>query len=425
MKNKIMRRTMAAFLVWSLCLPSASVSAAEQSMSNEGITYEVRAPFFDYHEFALGKDGTFEVAWNNYDIGYPDNVSDFGYVLELADNNKFQNAKSYALNKSSITFNKSVLGKNGGTYYLRLKTRFKNTSGVLTDTKWSETKKIKALAINKKNFPGIYKLLKNGGRDMDMNGKIKKIVYDTNSDGWLDTKEIDDVLQLETEMISKKKNGVRRAQPSLKLSSLKGIEHLPNVGIVSLAHYSGTKIDVSKNKVWSLWVRGITSKKITVKAPDAKTVHIESKYSNSLKKMDLSACKSAVTIDAYGSKKTKSIKLPKVKKNLKVLSISDAKYKTLNLNKYKNLQQLYLYSCDVKRMKINKCKDLRYLYFFFVDKIKSVNVKANKKLRGIDMYSTPTLKKGNIKRPKKTKVTRQKGKWWYSTKAYKKDMKKL
>ena len=138
----------------------------------------------------------------------------------------------------------------------------------------------------------------------------------------------------------------------------------------------------------------------------------------------MSRCDKATEIFAYGEHKTKTLKLPKAKNNLRVLSIAEVSVKTLNLNKYKNLQQVYIYNSDVSKLKINKCKDLRYLYFYFTYKIKNVDVKACKKLRGMDICSTPSLATSKVKAPAKTKITRNQGKWWYKTKAYKNDMQK-
>lgn len=423
MKTKVLVRSIIIGVLFGcLGIFATPVMATElQENTTTETTIEVFTPYFNYGELELKKNN---ITWKDYSKVNAGTGYALTYVLECADNEKFENAQSWETEKTSMTLEKSVFGKNGGTFYFRIKTRAKDSTGTVVDSQWSEIKTANLYAINKKNFPGIYKLLKKGGKASTIDG-VKDITYDTNGDGWLDEAEIQDVLQISTVNITKKKNGVYHSQPYLKLSSLKGIELLTNVSTISLAHYSGKKIDVSKNKIHSLWVSGITAKKITVKAPTAKDIHIESIYTSKLQKMDLSACKNAVMIDAYGSKRTKNVKLPKAKKNLKVLSVSDATFGTLNVNKYKNLQQLYIYNSNVKKLKINKCKELRYLYFYYVDKIKSVNTKANKKLRGIDIYATPTLTKSNVKYGKKTKATWGKGKWWYSTKAYKKDMKNI
>ncbi len=423
MKKRVILNSMVGFLMGCfICTTPVKAAELQETTTPETETgIEVSTPYFDYGVLELKKNN---ITWKDYSKVNVGSGQTLTYTIECADNEKFENAKSWETEKTAVTLEKSVFGKNGGTFYFRLKARVKDSAGTVTDSPWSETKKASLYAINKKNFPGIYKLLKKGGKSDTFDG-VKDIIYDKNKDGWLDEAEIQDVLQIATVNITKKKNGVYHSKPYLKLSSLKGIELLPNVLSIDLSHYSGSKIDVSKNKLHSLWVSGITSKKIIVNAPTAENIHIESHFSKKLKKMDLSACKNAVSIDAYGSMKTKNVKLPKEKKNLKVLSISDATFGTLNVNKYKNLQQLYIYNSNVKKLKISKCKELRYLYFYFTKKIKSVNAKANKKLRGIDIYSTPTLTRSNVKYGKKTKATWQKGKWWYSTKAYKKDMKKL
>ena len=67
---------------------------------------------------------------------------------------------------------------------------------------------------------------------------------------------------------------------------------------------------------------------------------------------------------------------------------------------------------------MNKCKKLQYLYFYYCDNMKKLDVRANKKLTGMDFYYCDGIQKTQVKTPKKTKVTYNKGKWWYQTKAW-------
>lgn len=236
---------------------------------------------------------------------------------------------------------------------------------------------------------------------------------------------MDNVYSIDTANTSKKVNGVNKIIKATNISSFQGVEYFYNIHSIHVARFSGKKADLSKSSVSSVWMTGVSSKQITVITPTAKTVHVEADLNNKMTKMDLSKCSNAVDIDAYGNEGTKTLKLPKNKKKLKILSISEIGVNSLNVNAYTKLQQLYVYDSDVKSVKVNKCKNLRYIYFWHCNKIKSLNLKSNKKLRGADFYKTPGLTKSTVKRPKNGKYTWDQGKWWYSTSAYKKDMKKL
>lgn len=398
--------------------------AWQQEQETEWMEYkENLLPYLYGYEVFLNKKGECPLEWTVSLPEVPEGM-ELSYEVQVSKSKKFQKAKEFTTKDRQFVMNKEILGKQGGTFYFRVRTCMSNVSGGGITGDWSETREMTFLAITKKNFPGIYKLLKKGGRYYGME-KVEKIVYDQNKDGWLDESELLRITQLGTVNISKKKNGIYHSVPYLKMSGLEGVEHLPNLSSIHLSHYSGTKVDLSKNKVQYVWITGVTATNIEVIAPDAKEINIEAHYDTKMKKMDFRTCKNARNMWVYGANKTKKVYLPKYKKNLKVLSMSELSYGELNLNGYTNLQQIYLYRTKIDKLKINKCKDLRYLYFYFVDSIKNVDVTGNKKLRGMDIYSTPTLTGKTVKYGKKTKVTWQKGKWWYDTDAYKKDMQNL
>lgn len=381
--------------------------------------YELNAPHFD-------KNGTVQIEW------YIDRYKSerIKYEFEISTSSNFKNAKKYTTEDTQITLKKSVFGKNGGKFYFRARSYITSEAGETQYSGWSETEEFIFVAINKKNFPGLYTLLKNGSEyrnyDLDTNkSKIVKITFDSNKDGWLDPKEICSINRLDTIWYSKEKNGSYYRYPSLKISDLTGIEYLPYVYFISFAQFSGKKIDLSKNKVGSLYIQEITANEITVNAPNTKSITIEAAYNAKLSKMNFSSCTSAVELTAYGSNKTKTLILPKANKNLKILSLSNIGANTLSVNNFKKLQQLYLYTCDYTKIKMNQCTDMRYLYLYYCGKIKSLDITANKKLRGVDFYESKGLMKSTVKAPKKTKVTWKKGKWWYGTEAYKSDISKI
>jgi len=399
---------------------------------NQKISYEeilthttTHVPSFNPQNISFDKNGEYSLRWLPYPNYFYDEITGVAYEYELAWDEAFTQIITKGKSATpDFVLKKEMLGSTGGMCYLRVKTKFTTTNSGILYSNWSETESFACWAITKENFPGIWKILKNGGQMSTLDGQ-KNQEYDINSDGWLDDSELVHVSSLGTGTKSYTKNGRKYFEPTYKISSLDGIEKLPSLKFISLTHYSGKKIDLSHNDIISIRVTGIRSKELTVIAPDAHTVDVEPHYDTKLKKLDLSRCDKATEIFAYGEHKTKTLKLPKAKNNLRVLSIAEVSVKTLNLNKYKNLQQVYIYNSDVSKLKINKCKDLRYLYFYFTYKIKNVDVKACKKLRGMDICSTPSLATSKVKAPAKTKITRNQGKWWYKTKAYKNDMQKL
>lgn len=347
------------------------------------------------------------------------------YEVELASDAQFTNPKRYETTENPVKIAKEEFGKDGGKLYFRVRHCVKPASAAAVTGEWMTARELAYIKISKKNFPGLYQLLKKGGEAMNFEGDYRKEIYDKNADGWLDPEEIQSLTSLSTENHLKKKKGKYTRIPTAKVSSLQGVEYLTNLHDISLVHYSGKKMDLRKNTIIWIDLRGITSKQFTLLAPDAKTVHVEPAIENKMKKMDLSSCVSAVDLSAYGNFATKNVKLPKANKKLKILSVSDIGLKKLNLNKYKNLQQIYVYNCPVKKVKVNKCKKLRYVYFFYCNKIKSLNLSASKKMVGIDLYRSTSLSKRKIKVKKGTKITLNQGKWWYETTSYKNDMNKI
>lgn len=370
------------------------------------------------------KNGTTKI---NLYTNYPSSdTSPFSFEMEMAKDTSFQNAKNFETTETSFTLETNDFGKNGGTFFFRART-CDNSSEIPVYSDWSEPVELTFVKINKTNFPGMCKLMKTGKNTYTLNGEEITTFYDQNNDNWLDPKEIDRIWQLKTTYNLVKKNGISKRKPNVTVSSFKGIEYLKKVWSISLAQYDGSSIDVSKNSaVKSISINGFTAKKLTVNAPDATSITLQPNYENPrIKKIDLSKCNRVVDLTAYGNKGTKILKLPTAKINLKVLSLSDYAINSINLNDYKNLQQLYFYSCDFKSVKLDKCKNLHYLYFYFCNKIKKLDITPNTALIGADFYYSDKLTRATVKKPKSAKITWNKGKWWYSTKKYQKEIQNL
>lgn len=273
-------------------------------------------------------------------------------------------------------------------------------------------------------FPGLHKVLKNGSKCYSETGVAKEI-YDLNGDAWLDPAEIDKLTSINAMDVTEKKKGKKKTVKAPTVTSVKGIEYLKCLSTLYLERYTGTKMDLSKNKITYVHLNSVKGKQFTLVAPDARVVCVYADDKVKMKKMDFSKCNMAVDINVNGNSGTKTLKLPKTKTNLKVLSVGEIKLSTLNMNAYKNLQQLYVASCPVKKVTVNKCKNLRYIYFAWCDKIKSLNLKSNKKIRGADFNECSGLTKKTVKRSKKGKYTWNKGIWWYDTTQYHKDVEKI
>ncbi len=379
-----------------------------------------------YEDAAFDSDGNATFSWESGAYQVENDEAQVGYELQLATNADFNNAKSYSAKDTMLKINKTTFGTQGGNFYLKVRVVVDYTDETKSDlfSEWSDVREMTFVKISKKNFPGIYKILLNGSKYNGVN-KVEKLIFDKNKDGWLDAKEINELTSFTTLDETKKKKGKSKLIKAPTISNLKGIEYFKKLSTLNLARYSGKTVDLTKNNVDYVWVREITAKQFTLKAPDAKYIHLEASAKGKTTKMDVSSCKNVVDLSVYGNKKTKTVKLPKNKENLKILSVSDLNIKSLNINAYKKLQQLYVYDCAVKKVQVNKCKDLRYIYFYCCDNIKSLDLKSNNKLRGADFYQTPGLTKTTVKKSKSGKYTWNKGKWWYSTAKFKKDMENL
>ncbi len=416
MRNKYIKHA-GALLICAMAL-TANVKMIQ---AQEDDSYLVSNVPYIAEDVTFGAEG---LSWKVHLQEAPACGVSYTYDVEIADNPEFSDAKKYTATKQGLELTDKELGKQAGRYYARVRTCAALGDGQQFQSDWSQVREFSFVAITKKNFPGLYKLLKNGGKRSTLTG-AEPVTYDKNGDGWLDSAEIRDLNSIDSCDEYIKKKGKTVVKKAVDVSSLEGLEYLPNVRSISLARYSGSVLDASKAELFFLNVRKTTAKKLTVIAPTAKHVSVQASIDVKVTSMDVSRCDNAVDLLVYGNKGTKKLKLPKNKTNLKVLSLSDFKLNHLNLNSYTKLQQFYLYHSRVKSIKVQKCKDLRYIYFYFCTKISKLDLKANHKLIGADVYQTPGLTRSSVKRPKGAKVTWKKGKWWYSTKKYKALMKEL
>lgn len=414
MKNNLKKYFLMA-LAWVMMWSFSFVAQAEEAFDLSGEYIHINT------EIAL-ENGKTTITW-------PRISDNCFYDVELADNKQFQNAQLYSTSETKLTIEKSAFGKNGGRFYVRVRGAMYPVDGTETTLvgDWSTPAEMTIVKINKTNFPGMYQVIKNGGKDINiLTGEVEKVIFDQNKDGWLDPIELNKVYKLTTTDISKKVNGKYKLTKATSISSFKGVEYFPNLHSIRVTRFSGKKADLSKCSATYVDFRRHTSKQLTVIAPNATRISISEPLKDNTQ-IDVSKCSSVVELGvvADNTKGTKVLKLPKEKSKLKILILSKIQVKTIDMNAYKNLQQLYMYRCDAKSVKVNKCKDLRYIYICQCKKIKSLNLKSNNKLRGADFYQSPGLTKTTVKKSKSGKYTWNKGRWWENTATYKKDMEKL
>ncbi|MFW5631951.1 MAG: hypothetical protein ACOCMZ_02220, partial [Acetivibrio ethanolgignens] len=372
--------------------------------------------------------GSFTILDNPDSSDYPEGAM-VGYEVEISPKTDFKEVEKYTAegNNCLIKVAKKQFGADGGRLYTRVRSVATLESSEVEYGEWSKTKELVFVKISKTNFPGMYTTLKKGDgeyytfSDADMeklkNGEPtsgdmvkKKYLYDQNKDGWLDQGEINDIRTLMTK--------------DTKISSLKGVEYLTNLESINLAQYSGTKLDLSKNKIRNVQVRGILSKEITVIAPEAEKIFVEADMKQQkLSKIDVSACASVVDLNIGNWKSVvKTVRLPKEKKKLVSLSIRGFSGSTLDVNAYTKLKELDVLMCNISKVKLEKCKELRYLYFYRCNNIKSMDLSKNTKLKYLDFYDCRSISLKAVKRPKATKATTGKGCYWWETKDYQTDM---
>lgn len=264
------------------------------------------------------------------------------------------------------------------------------TYKVSKDTE-GKAQKVNVVKINKTNFPGLYKIL-------------RQKEYDTNGDGWLSNGEIFYIIQI-------------KLDSSVEISNLKGLNYLTNLGLLDIENYSGKTLTVTEaNKVLTYISLGVNTEEIEIDAPYAEHITLSScvtgegstlKVFWKTKKVDLSKCSRAKDIQiSLSSSYLSSLKLPSKKTNLVVLEVRNTNLKSLNVSKYKNL--VYL--------RVSECKSLTKLNLSNNKKLERLVLTMNPKLAELDLSNTSieqfynhkasneALKNSAIKMPKGVKL---------------------
>lgn len=360
----------------------------------------------------------------------------------------------------------SVLGKNGGKLYARIRaygkiktieenlsseepTDFKvgdvvyggyqnlscwNGSVIFANSDRKEDMErdyCEYVKINKANWGSMYALIKKGYYYCDPDGL--KSYYDKNQDGWLDPSEIFDIHTICNYAFEKSPDDQKywklfqTNKYQCKLSDLDGLKYLPWVTGLDIRDYTAKKLDLSKyHRIKTVSIREFWKSSFQLIAPYAKEIDIESETGGSwnkakLESVDVSKCNAAVILSVGGSHfKYVTTKLPTSAKNLRWITLSYHKDKSIDLNKYKKLNMAYFYANKYTKCQMDKCTKLNYVYFYCMNDITSVNLKNAKNLKGVDVYSCKKLTPSGVKTVKNAKVTKNKGRFWESTKTWEK-----
>ena len=371
---------------------------------------EADATIYIDNEITLD-DGEATIKWR----GYSDQ---FSYEIGLADNPDFMNANLYSSDTLEVTIPQADFGEHGGKFYLRIRAVCcdpeRDDYGIPGD--WGATVELIFVKIDKTNFPGMYKLIKNGATSINIiTGAEETIIFDKNEDGWLDPVEAGNVYQIITTDRGKMVNGKHKLIKATSVSSFDGIEYFPNLNSLQIYRYSGKKADLSNCTAKNIYLHRFTAKQLTVVAPNAKTIYFREPLKDNAT-LNLGKCSSAeeigVIAETNNEKGLSKLTLPKETSNLKDLTLYKVHVSNLNLNSYTNLEELYLYRCNTKTLKVNKCKQLQYLYICECKKMNSLNLKSNKNLIGADFYNSPGLTKKTVKKSTSGTYTWNKGDWW-------------
>lgn len=358
----------------------------------------------------------------------------------------------------------SILGENGGKLYGRIRAygKIKTIEGIISseeptnikvgDIVYSDYQKLTCwgghnflsnytekmerdyfeyVKITKDNWGGMYSLIRNGYYQCDSNGV--KSYYDQNHDGWLDPSEIRNIYTINNYKYEKSLKDhkywllTKTNAYQCKISGLDGLKYLPWVSSIQIRDYTAQKMDLSQYRhIQSVSIREFWQNKFQLIAPYVKEIEIESETGGSwskakLSSVDVSKCNAVVHLTLGGSYyKYITAKLPTSAKKLRWISLSYNKDETINLNKYKNLNLAYFYAGKFTKCKMEQCTKLNYVYFYCSDRITSVNLKKAKALKGVDICYCKKLTSSGVKTVKKTKITKNKGRWWENAKAWEK-----
>lgn len=249
-----------------------------------------------------------------------------------------------------------------------------------------EQKKETLVKINKTNFQGLYKLL-------------KEKYYDDNQDGYLSASECKVITYL---------------QIIKKVSSLEGIRYFPNLNSLSLQEYTGTKITITKeNKKLKTLNVSSQKTKLIIDAPFIKQLNVERmdlsdingpedlKINSKFKTLDISNCKNLKHL--YVVQKLSTLIMPKKDNELQFVECQNLKVKSLNLKNCVKLGYLCITdSYNLKSLKLSNNTNLEGIVLIRNKKFISVDASKSKKLSAVYVYGNQndSILKKNIKLPK-------------------------
>ena len=323
------------------------------------------------------------------------------------------NTVSYESTGTSVDVPASVFGKNGGWFYVKVRAVGSNAEGQVVNSAYSEVQKYAFVKINKTNFPGLYKILKDWKCCDDRLNKSY-----TNKDAWIDPLEINDLYVIDADDAH---DPEKVGSGNYKVSSLKGIEYFTNLEDIIITNYTGGTIKLTQPNIKNLDIRyklKNKTKKIKVVAPYLKKLNINTYYS-SLKSVQVDAKKlESLTIKDKSGTDHRNINTLKLSSmpNLKYFYVwgIEAKNKKLNLNKYTNLQKLYIMETNYQSVDASKCKKLKEVYCYTNKNLKTLNLKNCKKIKYVGSYNCPKLTTKGVKLPKnkKSRCKLEQGIWW-------------
>ena len=419
MKN-IMKLTVAF-----LCIIGMITGLSISSHAEGAASYEATAPTKLTKEPKLDH-GKVTIAWQYNAINSTDKVT---YQLEVALDEAF--TKQYSVIDSETTtavVSKEAFGENGGYVYMRVRAICTDAQGTPHYSAYSDVSKYTFVKINKTNFPGLYKVLKDWKCYQETTSTVseykgkklvrryKKTFYlkvsEENKDGWLDPSEINTVHMIQASGYVSKTNET----PKYKISSLKGLEYFSKLKAISMWGYTEEKMVVNNPELELLDL--ITSApKLILKAPAVKNIEIYGGPTGTTGKL------SSVQIDAPNvedlvidsPKKITSLKLSPMK-NLKMINFNNIflKNKTLNLNQYKNLKDATITVTGFTTIDAGKCQKLQNVYCWASDHLSKINLKQCKNIKHVGSHSCPKLTSKKVILPKgKQKACKlNKGIWW-------------
>ncbi len=226
------------------------------------------------------------------------------------------------------------------------------------------------------------------------------ISYDSDQDGWLSEFEIE---HAETLYITH------------KIKNLQGLQHFTSVTTIYIDDFNGKTLtipDECKN-VSKLYIEP-TNSSVKIDAPNVTQIVISSVNTEQIdssrktitsnlygpskgtvKKVDLSTCKSAVYI-AVCIENISNVILPETGNQLKVLDLYYLNIKTINLSNCNKLQCIYIVGCEkLSKLDTSGMINLASAYIHFTPKLVNIDFSSNKKLKAVytDDFTNASLPK--------------------------------